>query len=449
MGEVFTSAAATVLRDVLARVDRKIYQRELTPTHGPGATADKLFGNEKWLHTEYSTRLNHVFPWEDWFSPSYLDAFERLNEGSVHFRDPGDEVPVKVLGVPKNMKTLRIIAEEPSYVMYMQKALQQLLYDEIEKDDLLSNFIGFTDQTPNQEMAREGSFYGTLATIDLKDASDRVSNQLVRALSKNHPHLFEALDATRSRKADVPGHGIIRLAKYASMGSALCFPLEAMVFCTIVFMALSEAASVPLTRSFIKSMVGRVRVYGDDLIVPNEYATSVVSRLEDFGLRVNAGKSFWTGKFRESCGRDYYDGYDVSIVKIRRVFPTQRQHTSELVSTVSLRNQLYLAGFRSTVDKLDRMIEKLIPFPYVLPTSAALGRFREEGHQTDFWDSDLQRPMVKAAVTEGKPPVSQLDGYPALLKSLLHKGEPLAEDHLERAGRPNSVYTKVRWTSAL
>jgi len=124
---------------------------------------------------------------------------------------------------------------------------------------------------------------GNLATLDLSEASDRVSNQHVRLLVKNHRALREAVDATRSRKADVLGK-TIRLAKFASMGSALCFPFEALVFATIVFVGIERELNRQLTQKDIESFYGRVRVYGDDIIVPVEYVESVVRELEALGF---------------------------------------------------------------------------------------------------------------------------------------------------------------------
>jgi len=206
------------------------------------------------------------------------------------------------------------------------------------------------DQTPNQRLAREGSLTGALATLDLSEASDRVSNQLVRTMLEDYPHLHWAVDASRSRKADVPGHGVIRLAKFASMGSALCFPFEAMVFLTLIFLGIERESSTLLTRRKLERYVGKVRVYGDDIICPVDSVDSVVSVLTLFGAKVNTGKSFWTGRFRESCGKEYYAGEDISIVRVRREFPTSPKDAARVMSIISLRNQFYKTGLWATVN---------------------------------------------------------------------------------------------------
>ena len=452
----FRKMSTLIWGDVLQKVDEDIYYLRITPKHGPGATADRLKGNLKYDQRIWHQRLDRVFPVGDFLLPN-ARYFEHLDQ--VDLIEPRDEQPVRVIQVPKTLKTPRIIAIEPTCMQYAQQGLMEKFVQYIEGDSLTSMYVGFTDQGPNQALAREGSHTGTLATLDLSEASDRVSNQLVREMTANFPNLQEGIDACRSRKADVLGHGVLRLAKFASMGSALTFPIEAMVFTTVILLGIQKELERPLTRKDIKSLAGQVRVYGDDIIVPVDFVRSVVEELEAFGFRVNLGKSFWTGKFRESCGKDYYDGTDVSVVRVRREFPVQRSDVSEiskgdnnlrLLSLVSLRNQFFMIGMWSTCRWLDEQIGKYLPhFPAVLPTSPVLGRTSSLGYDHERDDRDLHRPLVKGYVVSSRPPKSPLDGAPALLKAFLKRGElPFADrNHLERYGRPDAVDIKLRWGS--
>ncbi len=433
--------------DVFQRVDENVYNGEIVPKHGPGATADQLKGNLKFDQREWTERLEKVFPHGEFLFPNWRYFHDR----SVDLLEPGAERPVRVITVPKTLKTPRIIAVEPTCMQYVQQGLAEKILESIDKDDILSKIVGFDDQLPNQELARKGSLDGTLATLDLSEASDRVSNQLVRAMFATFPNLAEGVDACRSRKADVPGHGVIRLAKFASMGSALCFPIEAIVFTTVVFLGIQKSLRRQLTHKDVKSFVGRVRVYGDDIIVPVETVRFVVSELETFGFRVNASKSFWDGNFRESCGKEYYRGIDVSVTRCRRVLPAQRKHAQELISAVSLRNQMYYSGLWKTAGWLDDIIGDLIRFPTVLPTSPVLGRHSFLGFETQRMCPDLHRPLVKGEVVSAVIPESNLKDSGALLKVFLKRGDlPFADrNHLERAGRPSLVRTKTRWASAV
>jgi len=445
--ERFKRMSALLFRNAFTWIDREIYYGRVYPKHGPGATADKLTGNSKFRNREWTTRLEEIFPYGEYSLPNW-SYYDQLDE--VDFREPGRERPVRVVDVPKTLKTPRIIAIEPTCMQYMQQGVLDLIRNAFSRDDILDRMIGFDDQIPNQEMARIGSLLGTEATLDLSEASDRVSNQLVRVMVSNHKHLHHALDATRSRKADVPGHGVIRLAKFASMGSAVCFPIEAMVFTTLIFLGIEDSLNYQLSRRDVKRLSDKVRVYGDDIIVPVDHVRSVVRVLEHFGARVNSGKSFWTGKFRESCGREFYDGHDVSIVRVRREFPTHRRHAMGVVSLVSLRNQLYFAGYWGTCRWLDGEIEKLIRhFPVVLPSSPVQGRHSFLGYSSQKMCDRLHRPLVKGYVVKSRIPSDPLDDSGALLKCLSNRSElPTADErHLERAGRPKSVDIKLGWAS--
>jgi len=446
---VITSASNPLFRELFSEIDREVYDEELVPKHGPGSTAERLLGNEKYNQLEWTDRLDRFFPADKFLIPS-IRYWSDL--GGVTFHEPGDERPVRVVTVPKTLKAPRIIAIEPTCMQYAQQALMERIVEGIEGSDLLSPLIGFTDQNPNRELAREGSRFGKLATLDMSEASDRVSNLHVMALLKNHPNLAGAVQACRSMKADVPGYGVIPLAKFASMGSALCFPFEAMVFLSIILGSIASELSVPVTRRFITDLHGKVRVYGDDIIVPVEFAPAVISSLEGFGLKVNTGKSFWTGKFRESCGGDYYDGHWITPVRVRHSLPTSPKHVHEIVGTVALRNNLLKAGgFDSTIQHLDTLLSRLLPVYNEVPDdSSALGRHTYEPISGTRMCAELQRPLVKACVVKQILPLSPLEGTGALMKFFLKRGfDPLSEDSFIRAGRPSSARITTKWVPSV
>lgn len=449
--EDFARISRLLWADLFSTVDNSIANFEILPKHGPGSTADRLKGNQKFNQTEWTDRLESVFPAGSFLLPSWkhIDNLDRIN-----WLEPGQERPVRVVLVPKTLKTPRIIAIEPTAMQYAQQGILESFEKAILTNDNAKNLIQWKSNVPNQELALLGSQFGELATLDLSEASDRVSNQLVRTMFRNHPHLSEAVDATRSRKAEVlvgDEKKIIRLAKFASMGSALCFPVESLVFMTMIFYGIEKELMRPLTINDIKSFYGQVRTYGDDIIVPVRYVRSVVSSLEAFGFKVNASKSFWTGYFRESCGKDYFMGEDVSVVRVRREFPTQQNNAQEIISTVSLRNQFYKRGLWKTVRFLDNLVEGIIPFPAVGENSPILGKHNFTGYEFGKMCSNLQKPLVKGMKVVSVAPSDKLDGTGALLKFFLKRSEePFVDrNHLERYGRPESVDIKLRWASAV
>jgi len=449
--------------DLFYKVQCEVRDLTLVPVHGPGATADRKLGNAKWIPTEWPVRAEAAFPIADYLIPSHRH-FDELD--AVNFLEPEDERPVRVVAVPKTLKTPRIIAIEPTCMQYMQQGLMRCFVKHIEANHFLRALIGWSSSEANHRLAREGSENGSLATLDLKEASDRVSNQQVQLLLDGYPLLAEAVDACRSSKADVLGHGVIPLTKFASMGSALTFPMEAIIFSIVSLMGIENALNRHLTLGDIKSLSGgRMRVYGDDIIVPSYAVESVVEELEAFGFRVNQNKSFWNGKFRESCGKDYYSGIDVSTVKCRADLPTHRQDVSALLSAFSFRNQLYLAGMWKTAEFVGNHLKSLgIPTPRVAPTSAVLGFFSFLGFDTEKEDPDLHRPLVRGVQVKYTFPVNPVDGVWALHKvfSLADHPDPCLDrvdqldllglpdrdaEHLLRSGRPSSARTKTRWAS--
>jgi hypothetical protein len=473
----FQNMSGLLFGELFTQMDRDVYYGQLLPKHGPGVTADKLSSNGKYNQQTWTRRLDRVFPLDKYLIPNhhYVEELDR-----VDILEPDAEMPVRVISVPKTLKTPRIIAVEPTCMQYMQQALLRSFLAAHDRDELLRGLIGFDDQVPNQELAQRGSADNRTATLDLSDASDRVSNQLVRRMVERWPHLSEALDATRSRRAEVPGHGVLRLAKYASMGSALCFPVEAMVFTTLIFLGIQKSLNVTLTKKDVKSFLGSVRVYGDDLIVPVDHVHTIVQVLELFGARVGLDKSFWTGKFRESCGREYFNGHDISIVRVRQALPHTMADGTGVIATVALRNQLYLGWYPSTVRYLDSLLEKMLKhFPTVSPESPVLGRVsRLRDYDCDRMHPSLFSPQVRGYVVEAKAPSDQLGDTGALLKCLLKLesnslrvadsdvssipcywpgtvqkygpsswAPPMRQDekHLERSGRPKRVGIRLGW----
>ena len=442
----FSRLSRLLFGRVFSRVDFLHSTGSLVPKHGPGTTADRLLGNEKYDLQQWHWRLEHG----GFHSVDYLLPSPRFwtNLDRVEFSDPGNERPVKVTSVPKTLKTPRIIAIEPTCMQYTQQAVAEALSREIEADSIGRNFISFTDQDPNRILARKGSRDASLATLDLSEASDRVSNQLVEIMLQGFTHLRDAVQACRSLRADVPHHGEIPLVKFASMGSALTFPMEALVFTTVAFMGIEKELGRRLTVEDVKSFNGQVRVFGDDIIVPKAYALSVMSHLETFGFKVNQHKSFWTGNFRESCGKEFFRGHDVSVVKLRREAPSSLKDAAEVISWVSFRNQLSAAGFDSALVPIDCFLTKILKgyFPRVGPDSPLLGRINPDGiYDVDGYSSLLHVPVSKGWLERAVIPINGLDGEGALLKYFLKRSElPFAErEHLKRSGRPLVVGIKL------
>lgn len=222
----------------------------------------------------------------------------------------------RITTVPKNAKTDRVIAIEPLMNMFIQKGIGGVIRRRLRRVG-----IDLTDQTINQRLAREGSLNGRLATIDLSMASDTVSLMLCRELLP--PDWFQAIELARSREGVLPDGSRIVYQKVSSMGNGFTFEIE-----SLIFWALCSAVI-----DFHAKEEKRLAVYGDDLVVPVECYEPVERLLNHCGFKLNEKKSYATGPFRESCGKHYFNGSDVSPFYVR-------DHIDDFMSTVLLCNNL-------------------------------------------------------------------------------------------------------------
>lgn len=430
----------------LASADRKILRDELIPRHGPGQTADRLLGNQKYDMQFWPDSLEARFPWCEWGIPNYRYGAEAPDDWAGAVASPM-VVPARLSLVPKTMSSPRTIVMEPTANQYMQQALMAVL---VEATEASTTMVGFTDQSRNRDMARSSSIRKDLATLDLSEASDRVTYLQAAAVFSVLPNIWEALDATRSDDVQLPDGTVRSVFKFASMGSAVCFPVEAMVFLVAVFVAIRDHhrkadAGFDLTRPFLRKLEGRVRVYGDDIIVPVEYLPEVRAVFALLGWKINTNKSFAESFFRESCGGDYWRGCDVTPVRARQLFPDNLRQIERVQSLVSLRNQLYFAGYWRTAGYLDDQIRPLLrgSFPVVGETSAALGRHSVCFEALCLGTDRYQRALTKAYVIQQVIPKNPCSEIGALLKCLTAPGWD--SDHLVRSGRPVDAYINRRW----
>nr|UJQ85222.1 MAG: hypothetical protein 3 [Leviviridae sp.] len=332
--------------------------------HGPGVTADRALYNQRHRIRHWYTRSELLYPSDLHAFPNYGFA-ERASgvrgpdqSEELIFWDIRDEPGVRVVFVPKTQTAPRVIAIEPTSMQYIQQGLLRYIVPIVEQHRLTRNSIRFSDQSPNQRLARLGSIDKSIATLDLKDASDRVHFCLVQRIFSGSG-ILEYLEDARSLHATLPNGRNLVLNKFASMGSAICFPVEAMVFYTLVQSAMHSQDGRRPTSQSIEYYSKSIDIYGDDIIVPVEYADVVVQKLEDYGLRVNVNKSFRSSLFRESCGGDFYNGTSVKPVYARYLPPDAARDWSPdiVMSWVSAANQFYELGLWHITQVIRDMVE--------------------------------------------------------------------------------------------
>lgn len=418
----FTGVSHTLFRSVFDLASDQLADLQIIPRHGPGATVDKTYGNRKHADRRWSERLQRTFPvdWYKFFNQEELSAEmqESAGVGVSTFLERKEEPPVRVCFVPKTMKSPRVIAIEPIWTQEVQQGLMREFVHHIEHDRVLRGHINFSNQTINRNLAFTSSKTREFATIDLSEASDRVHPSLVALMFKNHPALSRAVFSCRSERAELPSGKIIPLKKFASQGSALCFPVEAMVFYSIVVSALLKHRNLTMTSANIRLVAGDVFVYGDDIIVPTPEVDLAIGELEAAGLKVNRKKTFSNGHFRESCGMDAYMGVNVTPVYFRHPLPRTKHDAEEIEGAVSTANQFYRKGYWKTTVLLRRFVEDITGVvPHVPDTSSVLGWHSFQQVSTFHrWNPELQRLEARGLKTKARRAEDRLDGYRALHK---------------------------------
>ncbi len=363
---------------IWSQVFPEIDHLDLVCHHGPGVTADRLLSNERNRIKQWNQRSEHCYPSDLHVYPNYGYASDvglgigNSQSTDLEYLDMKDEPSVRVVFVPKTQTAPRVIAIEPSHVQYMQQSLKDYVYKVLETHSLTKRSIRFARQDVNQRLAYRGSIDRRTATLDLKDASDRVHLHLVQRIFKTSG-LLEYLEDARSLHATLPDGRNIVLTKYASMGSALCFPVEAMVFYTLVQCAMHQLDGRRPSSSSILDYSRKIDIYGDDIIVPVEYADVVVRYLESFALKVNVSKSFKKGFFRESCGSDFYKGVAVNPVYARQIpdDDSRRWGPDIVMSWAATADLFYMRGKWMVAQAIRDMVRRVVRRD--IPTSRVIG----------------------------------------------------------------------------
>lgn len=361
--------------------------KNLVPSHGTGSVAEgKLTMYEKYKRLNADTYLRVVFQ-------------EQLPE----FFPCGFEMNLvresRTIFVPKTFSKLRTISMEPTAIQYFQQGVMKRLYHYIDCHPYLGRRVQLRDQSQNRNMARQGSIDNSLSTIDLSAASDTVAWALVKGVFAGTP-LLKWLYATRSKTTKLPNGDAIALKKFAPMGSALCFPIECLIFSAVVeyttqkWCTLHNQAKPDYT------------VYGDDLVIPSHLSGEIIEALESLGFVVNKDKSFCNGPFRESCGGDYYEGFDVSSLYYRLpAFRSKRvapEVYAAICSTINLCVERDLPILRSFL--LDLIVKMKPYFSSKTTESPSLySPFPTNFHVSQKWDENWQLWLGKFCTVSSRP----------------------------------------------
>lgn len=368
----FPDRLVSSLQLILKRWLGSFVPGEINPCHGPGGVAEhgRCSLEDKYRYLASDQRLEYTFGEPYWVVDSVQSELTRTSQ---------------TIFVPKSYKTFRTISMEPPTLQYFQQGIWKLIDSTVARNGYLRNRIGFHDQTRNQRLAKQGSIDRNYATIDLSAASDSVSYDLVKKLFRKTwlPRYFLA---TRSTHTALPDGQIIELKKFAPMGSALCFPVETLIFASICELVTRECR-----------VSGQYSVFGDDIIIPTQCVERVMELLETLGFHVNRDKSFYheTCWFRESCGHEYCDGFDVSPMRVSRKYASLNDDV-KLTKLIQLANNAYIYQFKNLRYFFLQKLKRTGWIALFSPTCLLADNYTNY-HTKKRWNSDLQRIEVRVS----------------------------------------------------
>jgi len=311
----------------------------------------------------------------------------------------------------KDLRTSRTIHIEPNAAMFFQQMAASDLHRFF--DERLSIFIDLADQSRNQAYSQFGSWSGAVDTIDLSSASDLVSIDLVRKIFPRR--ILYYLLASRSSVV-TDGRTRTNIHKFAPMGSALCFPVQCLIFLSVSLVGyyqyrfgVSERIDPEKLNDLIYSLKGldddyditrdlmRPLVYGDDIVTDSKVSTYVTQMLEQLGFLVNHKKSFYSGcAFRESCGGYHWNGFDITPLLYRGDAEWSATQISRYEAQVEHINALLEYGYYRTRHYHLKRVASTYPFPLMFSNADIPCAIRTHGqpynpHLRCRYNKNLQR----------------------------------------------------------
>jgi hypothetical protein len=434
----------TIASSFLFRVFRDFDPADIRPRPGPGASASGTHKSQRYEPLVHYRVIHEKYPYYRYF---YMGSDHLLDRASAYRALPRKENATSVLRtVPKDSRGPRIICMEEQEMMFLQQGLGDAMREHVMHHPLTRGHVNFKDQEVNRRLAQESSLTREYATLDMKEASDRISRKLVELLFCKLPELRDCLLALSTRQIKLPSGKVLGTKKFAPMGSSLCFPIM-----SVVHYALAVAAVHAATARATKALAKEIYVYGDDIIVKTVHVKPLFEAFPLFGLRFNEEKSFRRGYFRESCGMDAFQGVDVSPQRLKRRFFDGRD-PRDILAVQDMHKALYDRGFVRVAAMLRTLVDSRYgKFPIVGEGSPFLGwrhclphaelhhawrvdrsdssefwtRISAEEASAAFkelspvWDPNLHGWTISARVMKTVPDAMMLGGWEQLMRSNL------------------------------
>lgn len=399
--------------------DFDVNDHRILPRPGPGATNTPVEKHERFTPRVMYTCIDDIFPYQEFFYVTPWDV-NRCTPQFLSLYNKRELAPTsRFKFVEKQYDKARGICIEENEMQFMQQGLKNYMYTVLENHPLTKGKINFSDQTVNQRMALLSSKDCLHATLDEKEASDRISRALVWKIWEKVPDMRDALFALSTKNIKAPAEGnksLWNIKKYAPMGSALCFPVMSVVHFALLYGILMQNGYKKHDRDL------GIYVYGDDLIVPLDVVEAVLTCFPRYGLKFNTNKSFWRSNFRESCGVHAYQGEDITPIYLKHI-PNHHSRTEALLSVLAAEQGLFNKGFVYTAAKIRELCRKYFGMlPMVSEDSPVVGYRRRAGSTVSCyvcgktrWNRELQRREFRLRVVHpvqpGLPPMGEYSCY--------------------------------------
>lgn len=372
---------------------------EFIPRPGPGSTNTPTKHAHRFRPVVGYSKLTDVFNPQEWFRPPFapprsgrcdwasqcpgVTVVGRRKQKERKYIVPDHNPRARFKFVPKTSLKWRGICIEENEVQWHQQAIRRALYKRIESHPETRGRVNFTSQLVNRQLALKGSVFKEWSTIDMSAASDRISRKLVAYLFGENKQLLTAVEACSSDEVELPNDAglsfidVMPLKKIAPMGSAICFPVMALVHYSLI-RAILDSSSIPhaLTRD--------VYVYGDDIIVRRACAQAIYDYLPLFGMKINTDKSFSHSYFRESCGLHAYKGVDITPTRFKTLLATSPSPAS-IATALRLEEAFHYKGYGRVAEVIRETVLEVSKkyginhVPIVNTKSQLFGFYRNDG----------------------------------------------------------------------
>lgn len=319
-------SARQILSSIIYRVD----WQNITPSHGPGAVFPTKLPSEK---SNFCSNYRTI---ETYYDCSFFDGILGAVMPSYSSKIAAetyvdrDDIICNLVMVPKDSRGPRLICVHPAEAVWIQQGQRRALEKSIMSNPEVYKSIALDDQSINGNMALKSSLDRSHCTIDLKEASDRIGCELIKFLLGE---TYGIASCARASKVRIRNR-VHTLQKWAPMGNCLTFPVQSLVFYSLVRAGIRVKYGVDCTDIY---------VFGDDIIVPSMYYEGALRGLLPCGLLPNVSKTFRRGFFRESCGVDAYHGVDITPHRLKRY---DASTYSGAVSLCALAKNLRKSGYK-------------------------------------------------------------------------------------------------------